>query len=101
KVTSRSTVFRYKGKGIDPRDVGRELGVGSVLEGSVRKLGNRLRITAQLINAIDGFHLWSEGYDRNLDDLFAIQDEVSESIAQALRWKLTESENAELSACHP
>jgi len=66
KVASRSTVFRYKGKGIDPRDVGRELGVGSVLEGSVRKLGNRLRITGQLINAADGFHLWSEAYDRNL-----------------------------------
>jgi adenylate cyclase len=98
KVASRSTVFRYKGKGIDPRDVGRELGVGSVLEGSVRKLGNRLRITAQLINAIDGFHLWSEGYDRNLDDLFAIQDEVSESIAQALRVNLTEAEKAQISA---
>jgi adenylate cyclase len=98
KVASRSTVFRYKGKGIDPRDVGRELGVGSVLEGSVRKLGNRLRITAQLINAGDGFHLWSEGYDRNLDDLFAIQDEVSESIAQALKVNLTEAERAQLSA---
>jgi adenylate cyclase len=98
KVASRSTVFRYKGKGIDPRDVGRELGVGSVLEGSVRKLGNRVRITAQLINAGDGFHLWSEGYDRNLDDLFAIQDEVSESIAQALRVNLTEAERAQLSA---
>jgi tetratricopeptide (TPR) repeat protein len=98
KVASRSPVFRYKGKGIDPRDVGRELGVGSVLEGSVRKLGNRLRITAQLINAGDGFHLWSEGYDRNLDDLFAIQDEVSESIAQALRVNLTEAERAQLSA---
>jgi adenylate cyclase len=98
KVASRSTVFRYKGKGIDPRDVGRELGVGSVLEGSVRKLGTRLRITAQLINAVDGFHLWSEAYDRNLDDLFTIQDEVSESIAQALRINLTEAEKAQLSA---
>ncbi|MBI2154626.1 MAG: adenylate/guanylate cyclase domain-containing protein [Candidatus Rokubacteria bacterium] len=98
KVASRSTVFRYKGKGIDPRDVGRELGVGSVLEGSVRKLGNRLRITAQLINAGDGFHLWSEAYDRNLDDLFAIQDEVSESIAQALRVNLTEAERVQLTA---
>jgi adenylate cyclase len=97
KVASRSTVFRYKGKGVDPRDVGRELGVGSVLEGSVRKLGNRLRITAQLINAVDGFHLWSEGYDRNLDDLFTIQDEVSESIAQALKVNLTEAERAQLS----
>jgi adenylate cyclase len=98
KVASRSTVFRYKGKGIDPREIGRELGVGSVLEGSVRKLGNRLRITAQLINAVDGFHLWSEGYDRNLDDVFKIQDEVSESIAQALRVNLTEAERVQLSA---
>jgi adenylate cyclase len=97
KVASRSTVFRYKGKGIDPRDVGQELGVGSVLEGSVRKLGNRLRITAQLINATDGFHLWSEGYDRNVDDLFKTQDEVSESIAQNLRLNLTEAERVQLS----
>jgi adenylate cyclase len=98
KVASRSTVFRYKGKGVDPRDVGRELGVGSILEGSVRKLGNRLRITGQLINAADGFHLWSEVYDRNLDDLFAIQDEVSEKIAQVLRIHLTEAEKVQLSA---
>lgn len=98
KVASRSTVFRYKGKGIDPRDVGRELGVGSVLEGSVRKVGNRVRITAQLINAADGFHLWSEAYDRNLDDVFKIQDEVSEQIAQVLRVNLTEAEKVQLSA---
>ena len=98
QVASRSTVLRYKGKGIDPREVGRELGVGSVLEGSVRKLGNRVRITAQLINAADGFHLCSEVYDRNLDDVFKIQDEVSESIAQALRVNLTEAEKVQLSA---
>jgi len=98
KVASRSTVFRYKGKGIDPRDVGRELGVGSVLEGSVRKLGNRLRITGQLISAADGFHLWSEVYDRNLDDVFKIQDEVSERIAEALRVNLSEAERVQLSA---
>jgi adenylate cyclase len=98
KVASRSTVFRYKGKGIDPRDVGRELGVGSVLEGSVRKLGKRLRITAQLINATDGFHLWSENYDRDLDDLFKIQDEVSERIAQVLRVNLTEAERDQIAA---
>lgn len=97
KVASRSTVFRYKGKGIDPRDVGRELGVGSVLEGSVRKLGNRLRITGQLINAADGFHLWSEVYDRDLDDVFKIQDEVSERIAEVLRVNLTETERRQLS----
>jgi adenylate cyclase len=98
KVASRSTVLRYKGSGIDPRDVGRELGVGSVLEGSVRKLGNRVRITAQLINAADGFHLCSEVYDRNLDDVFKIQDEVSERIAEVLRLNLTEAEKIQLSA---
>jgi adenylate cyclase len=98
KVASRSTVLRYKGSGIDPREVGRELGVGSVLEGSVRKLGNRVRITAQLINAADGFHLCSEVYDRNLDDVFKIQDEVSERITEALRLNLTEAEKVQLSA---
>ena len=98
KVASRSTVLRYKASGIDPRDVGRELGVGSVLEGSVRKLGNRVRITAQLINAADGFHLCSEVYDRNLDDVFKIQDEVSERIAEVLRLNLTEAEKVQLSA---
>ena len=98
KVASRSTVLRYKGSGIDPRAVGRELGVGSVLEGSVRKLGNRVRITAQLINAADGFHLCSEAYDRNLDDVFKIQDEVSERITEALRLNLTEAEKVQLSA---
>jgi adenylate cyclase len=98
KVASRSTVLRYKASGIDPRDVGRELGVGSVLEGSVRKFGNRVRITAQLINAEDGFHLCSEVYDRNLDDVFKIQDEVSERIAEVLRVNLTEAEKVQLSA---
>jgi len=98
KVASRSTVLRYKGSGIDPREVGRELGVGSVLEGSVRKLGDRLRITAQLINAVDGFHLCSEVYDRKLDDVFKIQDEVSEKIAEVLRLNLTETEKVQLSA---
>jgi adenylate cyclase len=98
KVASRSTVLRYKGSGIDPREVGRELGVGSVLEGSVRKVGNRVRITAQLINAADGFHLCSEVYDRNLDDVFKIQDEVSERIAEVLRLNLTAAERVQLSA---
>ena len=98
KVASRSTVLRYKGSGIDPREVGRELGVGSVLEGSVRKLGSRVRITAQLINAADGFHLCSEVYDRNLDDVFKIQDEVSERIAEVLRLNLTEAEKVQISA---
>lgn len=88
RVVSRTSSFAFKGKTEDLRDVGRKLNVGTILEGSVRKAGNRLRITAQLINVADGYHLWSERYDRELDDVFAIQDEIAESIVQALRVKL-------------
>ena len=65
--------------------MGEKLGVGTVLEGSVRKQGNRLRITAQLINVEDGFHLWSEKYDRDMDDIFAIQDEIALAITRAIK----------------
>ena len=92
KVASRSTAFRYKGKEVDPREVGRELGVGAVLEGSVRKHGERLRITAQLINASDGFHLWADQYDRDLDDVFAIQSEIAQRVAEALQVELLAGE---------
>lgn len=88
RVVSRTSSFAFKGKTEDLRDVGRKLNVGTILEGSVRKAGNRLRITVQLINVADGYHLWSERYDRELDDVFAIQDEIAESIVQALRVKL-------------
>ena len=84
-VASRTSAFRYKGQAIDIGDIGRQLKVDTVLEGSVRKSGNRLRITAQLINVADGFHLWSERYDRTLEDVFAIQDEISEAIVGALK----------------
>ncbi|HEY8968830.1 MAG TPA: adenylate/guanylate cyclase domain-containing protein, partial [Puia sp.] len=77
QVTSRTSVFAFKGKSIDVRDIGAQLNVDKILEGSVRKSGNRLRITAQLINAADGYHIWSENYDRNLTDIFEIQDEIS------------------------
>ena len=73
---------------MDIRDVGRRLDVGTVLEGSVRKIGKRLRITAQLINVADGYHLWSERYDRELEDVFAIQDEISLAIVNNLKIKL-------------
>jgi serine/threonine-protein kinase len=85
RVASRTSAFRYKGQAIDICDIGRQLKVDTVLEGSVRKSGNRLRITAQLINVADGFHLWSERYDRTLEDVFAIQDEISEAIVGALK----------------
>ena len=83
-VASRSSSFQYKGTGQDIRSVGRQLGVDSVLEGSVRKSGNRIRIAAQLVNVADGYQLWSDRYDRELQDVFAIQDEISESIVEAL-----------------
>ncbi len=84
RVTGRTSSFVFKGKTDDLRLIGSRLGVNHVLEGSVRKAGNRLRITAQLIQCRDGFHLWSQSYDRQLDDVFAIQDEVSAAVAAAL-----------------
>ena len=79
-VIARNSSFTYKGRNVDVRQVGRELGVRYVLEGSVRKGGNRIRITGQLIEAETGNHLWAERYDRALDDVFAIQDEITESV---------------------
>ncbi len=89
KVSSRTSSFRFKGKEIAIQTIGNELGVGTVLEGSVRKSGNRLRITAQLINVSDGFNLWSNSYERELTDVFEIQDDLSESIVKALQLKLS------------
>ena len=85
KVAGRTSSFQYKGKNIDLRVIGEELGVSTVLEGSVRKQGNRLRISAQLINVKDGFHIWSERYDREMQDVFAIQDEIALAITEKLR----------------
>jgi TolB-like protein/class 3 adenylate cyclase/Tfp pilus assembly protein PilF len=85
QVTSRTSVFAFKGKNDDIRDIAIKLNVDKVLEGSVRKSGNRVRITAQLINAADGYHIWSESYDRNLDDIFYVQDEISNIITNKLR----------------
>jgi non-specific serine/threonine protein kinase len=85
KVPTRTAVFGLKGRDLDLRQIGDRLGVTTILEGSLRKAGNRLRISAQLANVGDGFQLWSETYDRELDDVFAIQDEISQSIADALR----------------
>lgn len=89
QVTSRTSVFAFKGKQSDVRDIGLQLNVDKVLEGSVRKAGNRVRITAQLINAIDGYHIWSETYDRQLTDIFELQDELSGIIANKLRENLS------------
>jgi TolB-like protein/Tfp pilus assembly protein PilF len=88
KVASRSSAFYYKGKDFKIEDVGRELNVAHVLEGSVRKAGKQLRITAQLIKIEDGFHLWSNTWDRSLDDIFAIQDEISQAVVDELKIQL-------------
>lgn len=88
RVASRTSAFRFRGGDTDIREVGRQLNVETVLEGSVRRSGNRLRITAQLINVADGYHVWSERYDRELADVFAIQDEITESIVKNLEPKL-------------
>ena len=88
-VASRSSSFAFKGKkDVDVRQVGERLGVTSVLEGSVRKIGNRIRISAQLVNVENGYQLWSETYDRQLEDVFAVQDEISRSIVDALKVQL-------------
>jgi TolB-like protein len=100
RVPARTSAFVFKGKTEDIHEVGNKLKVQTVLEGSVRKAGNELRITAQLINAADGYHLWSETYDRKLEDIFTIQDEISAAIVNALQLKLEPPEIQKLSA-HP
>ncbi len=92
KVAGRTSSFQFKGKNVDLREVGEKLHVRTVLEGSIRKQGNRLRITAQLINVEDGYHLWSEKYDRDMDDIFAVQDEIALTITEQLKLKLADSE---------
>src|SRR5687767_3673488 len=88
-VASRSSCFAFKGKkDVNVRQIGERLGVTSVLEGSVRKIGNRIRIAAQLVNVENGYQLWSETYDRQLEDVFAVQDEISKSIVEALKVQL-------------
>lgn len=95
QVTSRTSAFAFKGKNTDIRDIGIQLNVDRILEGSVRKAGNRVRITAQLINVADGYHIWSETYDRNLTDIFEVQDEISNIIANKCRENLTAKKNEE------
>ncbi|HTR19351.1 MAG TPA: protein kinase [Gemmatimonadales bacterium] len=92
RVASRTSAFAFKGKNEDIGEIGRKLKVATVLEGSVRKAGKKLRVTAQLVNVADGYHLWSERYDRELEDVFAIQDEIAGNIVKALRVVLSEDE---------
>jgi TolB-like protein/tetratricopeptide (TPR) repeat protein len=95
RVAARTSSFAFKGKNQDITEIGNKLNVETVLEGSVRKSGKRIRITAQLINVNDGFHLWSDTYDRDLTDIFVIQDEISAAIIDALRVHLTDEEVAQ------
>ena len=85
RVAARSSAFTFKGKGATVAEVGRALNVATVLEGSVRKAGNRLRISVQLVKVADGYHLWSERYDRTLEDIFAVQDDIAQSVVKELR----------------
>jgi adenylate cyclase len=98
-VIARNSVVPYKGKAVRPEQVSRDLGVRYVMEGSVRKAGNRVRITAQFIDATSGYHLWAERYDRDLKDIFAVQDEVTQKIVRALAVRLTDREQNQLG--HP
>lgn len=93
-VTSRTSSFAFKGKNADIREIGKQLSVKTVLEGSVRKIGNRIRVTAQLIETKSGFHRWSETYDRNIEDIFAVQDEIARTISKKLIDNLTISDNS-------
>lgn len=88
KVAARTSAFSFKGKHVNVAEIGRALGVSTVLEGSVRKSGDRVRINATLISAVDGYHLWSDQYDREMRDVFALQDEIRDSVVSALKSKL-------------
>jgi serine/threonine protein kinase/Tfp pilus assembly protein PilF len=100
RVAARTSTFQFRDRDSDIKKIGEKLQVGTVLEGSIRKSGNRLRITAQLINVEDGFHLWSEKYDRELQDIFAIQDEISLAIVDKLKVRLLGEERSALVKRH-
>jgi TolB-like protein/predicted ATPase/Flp pilus assembly protein TadD len=94
RVAARTSAFSFKGKETDIREIGQRLNVAAVLEGSVRKAGNRIRISVQLVNVADGYHLWSERYDREMKDIFDVQDEITLTVVDALKMKLLGQEKA-------
>jgi adenylate cyclase len=100
-VIARNSSFTYKGRSVDVKQIARELGVRYVLEGSVRKSGNRVRITGQLVEAATGVHLWVERYDRDLTDIFAVQDEITESVALAIEPAMAKAERLRVSRKPP
>jgi serine/threonine protein kinase/Tfp pilus assembly protein PilF len=100
KVVARTSSFSFKGTNTDLREIGKKLNISHLLEGSVRKAGEKLRITAQLINVSDGFHLWSHKYDRKIEDIFAVQDDITESIVSELKVELLDSERDVIKQAH-
>jgi serine/threonine protein kinase len=100
KVAARTSAFAFRGKDLDIREIGKALSVQAILEGSVRKAGERMRITAQLVNVADGYHLWSEKYDRGVDDIFAVQDEIALEIVDKLKVKLVKGEKTKVLKRH-
>jgi adenylate cyclase len=100
-VIARNSSFTYKGRSVDVKQVAREMGVRYVLEGSVRKVGNRLRVTAQLIDATTGNHIWAERYDREVSDLFAVQDEITQSVVATIEPELYRVENLRIQSTPP
>jgi adenylate cyclase len=95
-VAARTSSFAFRGTRVDAREIGRRLGVDALLEGSIRKAGKRVRITVQLIDSRQGYHVWSERFDREIDDIFAVQDEIAQSVIQALGLSLTQREERSL-----
>ena len=95
-VIARNSSFAYKGKSVKVQDIGRDLGARYILEGSVRRSGERARITAQLIDAMTGHHVWAERFDRNIDDVFAVQDEITRNIAIALQVQFSTGQHARI-----
>jgi TolB-like protein/Tfp pilus assembly protein PilF len=96
RVAARGSSFQFKGRAVDAREVGRTLGVATLLEGSVRKAGNRVRIAAQLVSAGDGYQLWAESFDRGLEDIFATEEEIAQAVVRALELRLSRAEEGQL-----
>jgi TolB-like protein len=96
QVVARTSSYSFKGQNVDVATIAHKLNVGSILEGSVRRAGNTVRITVQLINAVNGFHVWSQTYDRNLSDILRVQTDVATSVAQELQVKLIGDEKAKI-----
>jgi TolB-like protein/tRNA A-37 threonylcarbamoyl transferase component Bud32 len=100
KVAARTSAFTFKGKEVDVREIGRQLNVGSILEGSVQKSGTHLRVTTQLVCVADGYHLWSERFDRTMKDVFAVQDEISLAVVEKLKVELLAGEKEKITKRH-